>query len=285
MSRVMRAAALVLVVVILGLAGTARAAESGPLTLGVLPYLPAADLHQRFAPLAHYLGARLGRPMVISVATNNDALVRDVGEDKVDLAYIGPAPYIKMVGAYGAKHLLGRLEVNGRPTYTGMLVVRSDSPVQTVADLRGKKMAAADRVSTAGFVLPHYLLRKAGLDVADLNTVEFVGGHKNVALGVLFGAFDVGGLKNEVFEEYRDRGLRALAVSPAVSEQVFIATHKMDPAKVDQLRQAMADLGRHPAGLSVLGRITPGVTGLAPVTDADVDDLRGILRELERGGT
>ena len=222
--------------------------------------------------------------MTVWVAPDYATLIRQVGEDQTEFAYIGPAPYVAMVERYGQKRLLGRLAVNGSPSYRGVVVVRAESPFQTLEALKGMRMGFVNRSSTMGYLVPVYLLHQAGVALTDLKDAVFVGGHRNVALGVLMGTFEAGAVKDEVFEAYRSQGLRALAETPLISEQAFLATRRVPADLAEKTQTALAELGRRPDGVRTLSAITSNVTAFAPVADSDYDELRVILAQLKRLG-
>jgi phosphonate transport system substrate-binding protein len=99
---------------------TARAEET--LTLWVHPYLPATELIKKFTPLADYLSEKCGKIIRVNVSKSYKSHIERVGEDRMDLAYLGPASLVKVMNEYGRKILLARLEVNGSPIYHGMIV-------------------------------------------------------------------------------------------------------------------------------------------------------------------
>ena len=102
--------------------GTAYAAE--PLTLWIHPYLPATELIKKFTPLANYLSEKCGLIILVKVSESYKAHIERVGEERMDLAYMGPASFVITFDVYGAKNVLSRLEVNGNPFYQGMIIIR-----------------------------------------------------------------------------------------------------------------------------------------------------------------
>lgn len=275
----------------LGVAGTVALGTSGlshpilaaspprPLTLAVLPYLSATELHARFKPLLGWLGDEMGHAIDLQVAPNYETMVSMVGLDAVDLAYIGPAPFVRMIEHHGPKTVLGRLSVDGETTFTGVIVSRASARLTALPDLRGKRFAFGDRLSTMSHLIPHHMLFKAGVRLSDLQGHAFLGSHTNVVQAVLSGEFDAGAVKDEVFTQYRDSGLRMMARTPPISQQVFLATGRL-PA--DQASAAGAALARAPQ--SVLAPIQAGADGIAPAALGDFDALRRILAELDTAG-
>ncbi len=262
--------------------GVTNAEES--LTLGVHPYLPATELVKRFAPLANYLSKKIGQPVTVRVAGNYQEHIDRIGKNKVDIAYMGPASYVKMVDVYGKKPLLARLEINGNPSFQGVIIVRKESTLHTLTDLTGKRFAFGDPDSTMSHLVPRFMLWKAGVDVDKLASYKFLKNHYNVALGVLVGDYDAGAVKEEVFYKYEKRGLKMLAMTPEISEHVFVASNTLPSQKVHALREALYHLKDDKEGKVIMFSIKNSMTGMVPANDEDYDNLRIILQTPEKAG-
>ena len=254
---------------------TVKAEE--PLTLWVHPYLPATELIKKFTPLANYLSEKCGQTILVKVSESYKSHIERVGEENIYLAYMGPASFVKTIDTYGDKTLLARLEVNGSPFFHGMIITRQDSSIETLNDLTGKTFAFGDPNSTMSHLVPLYMLMEAGISADKLKS-SFRGSHNNVALGVLGGYYDAGGVKEGVYYKYRKRGLKLLATSPPVSEHLFVARKDIPQATIDILRQAMFQL----EDKTILTSIKKSVTGLAPVKKEDYYYLISVRQQLNK---
>ncbi|MDJ0808025.1 MAG: phosphate/phosphite/phosphonate ABC transporter substrate-binding protein [Gammaproteobacteria bacterium] len=265
---------------------TLSAAEKAdrPIVLAVHPYLPYQELQKRYQPLASYLKRVLGTKVVVRIGRDYSEHIAHIGTDRVDIAYLGPATYVRMVDKYGQKPLLARLEVGGKPFFHGYLVTRSGSGVGAIENLREKRFAFGDPASTMSHLVPRHMLLEAGLDVDDLADYQFLGSHKNVALAVLSGAFDAGAVKEEVMESFKSRGLRSFAKSAPYSEHIFVARSDADDEFVVTVKKALFGLAETAEGRGILRSIKQGVTGLVPVEDAHYDNLRSVLKSLSAHG-
>ena len=256
--------------------GNAEAEEK--LELWVHPYIPASQIIKGFSPLAEYLGEKIGQTIEVKVSKSYKSHYESVGEGRTDLAYLGPVSYVKITQNYGKQTLLASLEVNGSPHYYGMIVARQDSQIKTLADLIGKKFAFGDPNSTMGHIVPLYMLREKGVPVEKLKSHEFLGSHHNVALSVLGGYYDAGAVKDEVYYEYKDRGLNMLAKSPPIAAHLFVANENLPQETVHAIRQLLINL----KDTTILTSIEPSVTGMAEVKDEDYDNLRTILTQFDK---
>jgi phosphonate transport system substrate-binding protein len=253
-----------------------------PLILGVHPYKSAVTLVESYKPLASYLSHKTGRTITVRITRDYSTHIQLIGEDKLDIAYMGPASYVDLVMRYGKKPLLARQAIHGNPTFQGKIVVHRDSTISSLVELVGKRFAFGDSASTMSHLVPRYMLRQAGVTVDRLTKHQFLGSHDNVALAVLAGDYDAGAVKEAVYKKYQARGLKVLATTPALSEHLFVTRSKL-PAEVRRtLREALYILKDDPQGPAIMAGIKPGMTAWVPVTDTDYDNLRIILNALAR---
>jgi phosphonate transport system substrate-binding protein len=254
------------------------------LILGIHPYLPSAEIVDRFTPLADYLSKKTGKKVVIEVSKDYKDHIEKIGLDRYDIAFMGPLSYVKMVLKYGNKPILCRLEVNGKPTFRGVIVTQKRSDIKGLKDLKGKRFAFVEPESTMGYIVPLNMLLNAGISLKDFSEYKFLYNHHNVALSVLAGDFDAGALKEDVFYEYERRGLTALSWSPHISEHLFIVRKKLPKETVDALRKSLLSLGKESEGLKILKKIQENLTGFVSATDKDYENLKNIYNRLKRAG-
>ena len=255
-----------------------------PVVLAIHPYLSFQELKKRYKPLADHLEKTLNKEVVVRIGRNYDEHITYVGKDQVDIAYLGPAAYVQMAEKYGKKPLLARLSVNGEPVFRGYLVTSSNSNLQDIQSLRGKRLAFGDPKSTMSHFVPRHMMLEAGIDVDMLEDYQFLGSHKNVALAVLSGAFDAGAVKEGVFNAFKSRGLTSIAASDPFSEHLFVARSDAPEEFVETVRNALYQLSGTAAGRAILRTIKQSVTALVPVEDSDYDNLRAVLETLGEHG-
>ena len=141
----------------------AVATDKDDLTICVHPYSSSTLLIQAFSPLAEYLSDKIGQRFSVHIAADDASHIKTVGTDKLGIGYMGPASYVKLVEKYGAKRILARQAIRGKPTFEGKIIVRQDSAIASLADLAGKRFAFGDPHSTMSHLVPRYMLEQAGL--------------------------------------------------------------------------------------------------------------------------
>ncbi len=252
-------------------------------TLAVYPYLTAEAVVENFAPLAEYLRAQTGTAVRLSVSASYADHLHRIGQGEFDLAYLSASLYVAAVEEIGPLPLLARVEINSKKTMRGAIVAKSNAPMRTLADLKRKTIAFGPLESTMGYWMPRYTLMDAGV-LPLLAGEEVLSHHESVAFSVLLGQFDAGALREDVYERYKERGLRVLAWTPEITGQLFIANPALDEDSLHRLRVALLNLSQHDVEKKILSALLPQATALAPVEDCDYDALRTMMRQVREKG-
>jgi phosphonate transport system substrate-binding protein len=122
----------------------------------------ATNLEQTTKAVAQILSKQIGVPVEAAIA-DESAAVEALRANRADVAFLGSRAAIRAEKSTGAKMYLAevRNDYSGGHTYKSVLVVRKDSPLkpkatekETLAQLKGKRMAFASRTSGSGFIMP-----------------------------------------------------------------------------------------------------------------------------------
>lgn len=252
------------------------------LTLGIHPYKSPQKLLKIYKPLADHLSKQLNRPVTIAIAKDYATHIQQIGEDKLDIAYLGPASYVKLTKQFGTKPILARQAINQKPTFQGKIIVRENSAINTIKDLKGKRFAFGDPNSTMSHLVPRFMLLQEDINKDNLKQLAFLGSHDNVALGVLSGDYEAGAVKEAVYYKYKPRGIKALDTTPALSEHLFVAGNHLPKKLIANIKHVFLNLKNNPDGLKAMKSIKKKMTNMVPATDANYDNLREILDTLEK---
>ncbi|MBE3596863.1 MAG: phosphate/phosphite/phosphonate ABC transporter substrate-binding protein [Hydrogenibacillus sp.] len=160
------------------------------LVVGFVPSQEAENLDAKAKPLADLLTDKLGVPVEVFVGSDYTALIEAMGAGKVDIGFLNPQGYV-LAKDRGYADVLLKAVRHGSDSYRAQFVVLKDSPIQSIADLKGKKIAFVDPASTSGYVYPVVLLKKNGIDPEKDITPIMSGGHDKAILALLRGDADV----------------------------------------------------------------------------------------------
>ena len=158
-----------------------------------LAITPSAEV-QRLTATGNVIAAALGKATNLSwkvtVPTSYAAQIDALCAGQVDVAFIAPLQMtlaldkgcVTPIAAALRKDAEGKLTT----TYESQVLVRKDSGIKTLADLKGKKFAFTDAISASGYLFPSLMVKqKTGQEPKTFfASTIFAGGHPQAALAV-----------------------------------------------------------------------------------------------------
>jgi phosphonate transport system substrate-binding protein len=260
-----------------------EAAPSAPvLTIGLVPQDNAVKMVKRWQPFADYLSTRLNRPVEITIRSDYRGVTHDLLRGDLDVALLGSFEYLQAASSGQIVPLVRRV-IFGSDQYRSFIVVRSDSPAASLADLRGKRFAFTDQNSTTGYALPRLAFRAAGLPPPErfFSEVIFTGNHDSALLAIYAGSVDGAALSTTRFDprNVKVERLKVIWRSAPIPLGPFVARKELGSAAIADLRRAILELGSSPDARRLLDQI--GVDGFVPAEERDYRSLKASLRTLE----
>jgi len=246
---------------------------------------------ERFEPLVAYLEATLGRKVVASHVNTFDFVER-AQRKEFDVLQANGYIYVTVKEKGGATLLAREVKRDTGKNTGGLIVVRADSPVRALADLKGRKMAFGPVLSPGGYLAQYHAMLSAGLDPEKvLGSYTFLPGawqHEKVVYSILYGAVDAGAVKVGDIERMEAEGkvrksdFRVIAASEPVPNCTFFALPHVDAETGTRVREALLRLSENDFAavngerLNVLKR--DGTRGYVPTADGEFDVLRRMAR-------
>ncbi len=270
-----------LILILIAFASTSTniiAKEKGELLFGSVAMDIPAVMHKRLKPLTQYLSKELGRPVSLKLSPNMGAAINEVADKKVTLAYLTPVAYLKAHKKGGAK-IVVKTVTKGKASFQLMIVVKKDSPIKTVADLKGKTFAFGDKRA----LLQRAAVVGAGIKMEDFSEYKFIGHYDNIARAVSNGDFDAGILKDTKAFKWEEKGLRILAASPDLPPYNIAANGDVSDELLAQLKKAFLALDpKNPEHLKVIKAVAKKYTGFAATNDAEYDVVRELIKPFNK---
>lgn len=220
-------------------------------------------------PLARYLEVKLKETGVtevqIRVLSNSKQMALALAGGQVDLFIDSPLVIAKVAQESGATPFLRRWK-EGVSSYHSVIVVPTDSPIETLRDLAGRRIGMEGVDSTSGFMLPALMIDAEGLTLEKLrnrtfkpasNNVGylFTAADKNTAFWLVMGWVDAAATDYHSFlalNDARPGQFRVLASSPDVPRQVVSHRPDLAPELVAAISQVLIDMNDTKTGDSIL---------------------------------
>ncbi|MFF2483068.1 phosphate/phosphite/phosphonate ABC transporter substrate-binding protein [Paenibacillus sp. NPDC058071] len=242
------------------------------LTVQFVPSQNADTLEAKAKPLEKLLGDKLGIPVQVSISTDYNTIIEAMASKKVDVGFLPPTAYVLAKEKGAAEVILqaqrfGVQDDTGAPTdqlvdfYKSMIIVKNDSPIQKIEDLKGKKIAYQNVTSSAGFVWPAGKLMEASLDPLKDVVPVTVKGHDQGVISVLNGDVDAAAIfqdaRNIVSKDYPNvfKDTRVLTFTEKIPNDTISVRSDMNPEWSAKLQQAFIDIGQDPEGHKIIKEI------------------------------
>jgi phosphonate transport system substrate-binding protein len=173
-----------------------------PSTL-VFTYTPVEDpavYKDAFADFQAYLEKATGKKVVYYTVQSNAAEVEAMRSGRLHIAGYSTGPTGFAVNLAGYVPIAVKGDADGFQGYHLITLVKKDSPFQSMADLKGKKVAHTSASSNSGNLAPRALFPKLGLMPDKDYTVLYSGKHDQSVMGVAHGDYDAAPVASDVYE-------------------------------------------------------------------------------------
>lgn len=258
------------------LAASAEAKETAqPYIMGVFPFVPASNVEGIFAPLAAELSQSLGRPVKVRSASSFDKFTEALKNRDFDLAFIQPFDYAALSKPAKLLPLASRNE-----TLNSYIVVRNDSPVRAMKDLKGKTIGMPPKAAAVSF-LNSVAAKKAGLTPGKDVTFVFLDSHQACLQQLAIGnvaACGVSPATVRLAESQLKTTFRLLKKSPAIPAPLFVVKKELPQKDRDTMQRVLitTDLAGVSPGLRN-SFVTKGQKPFRKTTDGEYDVVRAMM--------
>lgn len=243
--------------------------QAETLTFGIVPQQSAKKLAKKWTPIFRYLSEKTGDEFKFSTARNIPTFEKRLSEGQYDFAYMNPYHYTVFHRAPGYEAFARQKDKRIK----GIMVVRKDSPLATLDELAGEKLAFPSPAAFAASVLPRAQLTNDKIPFKS----SYVSSHDSVYLNVARGYFPAGGGVMRTFNNtdpaVREQ-LRVLWTTKTYTPHAFAAHPSVDKAAVTRLQKALLGMNDDPEGQALLKTIN--FKGMQSAKNADWDDVRAL---------
>ena len=214
-----------------------------PSTL-VFTYTPVEDpavYENAFKPFTDYLSKCTAKRVVFYQVQSNAAEIEAMRSGRLHVGGFSTGPTNFAVNLAGAVPFAVKGDAKEWQGYQLWLIVKKDSPIKTLADIKGKKVAHVQPSSNSGNLAPRALFPKEGVVPDKDYKVLYSGKHDQSIMGVNSGDFDAAPVASDVFKRMAERGqiraedFRVIWKSQTFPTSSFAYAHDLEP----KLRETM----------------------------------------------
>lgn len=263
----------------------------------VICYLPN-EASEEYAEYRSLLESDLSKALGVEVtevnAADYNAVVEAMRTGQADLAYFGPVSYVQAVDRAGAECLVTAAPHGDKTQagYTSKIIVKADSDIQKLEDLKGKTFAFVDPSSTSGNYVPTLELMTLFPDLTNddfhtngtfFSSVTFSGKHQNGLQSVLNGDVDAAPIASDILAaeiaggRAKESDIRVIHESPTIPSSPMAIKGDLP----DDLKAAIKDFFLNYQNADyfqyMLGFAPEDEARFVEASDSDYDYVRNLM--------
>ena len=242
------------------------------LSFGAISTVNNNIMKKKLKPLMKYISKTISKDLKFKTGFDYTDTINKFKNGEYDLGFIGPSPYVIATDTdVSSLKIIVGLNNKCNGNFHSSIIVKKDSDIETLQDLKGKTFAFGSPQSTLSYFMPMNLLKNQGID-KELSEYVFLGKHDKVAKNVIIGKYDAGGIKGSVAKKY-SKYLKIIANTRHVPDFLIVANKNMPDAMVAKIREALLK----PEAQKLAKFVKSSATGFRKRTHQDYMELKNIM--------
>jgi len=251
--------------------------------VGIHPLHSPQRLMETYGPILEYIEAAIpGVHFRLEASRNYEEFDKKLYSGRFDFAM--PNSYQTVLSLKHGYRVFGKMGDDGN--FRGIILVRKDSGIRAVSDLKGKKVAYPAPTALAATMMPQYYLHTHGIDVnRDIENL-YVGSQESSIMNVLRGHAAAGAtwpLPWLTFSAEHPAEANQLEVkwqTETLPNNGWVVRQDVPPALASQFATALFGLNDSAQGRKMLARLP--ISRFEPASDATYAPVRDYLEVFSR---
>ncbi|HEV8436478.1 MAG TPA: phosphate/phosphite/phosphonate ABC transporter substrate-binding protein [Methylomirabilota bacterium] len=223
----------------------ARLVSPDPLVFAYVPVEDPAVYTTTFADLMRHIEKATGKKVQFFGPQNYAAQLEAMRSGRLHITgySTGSLPYA--VNLSGAVPFAQMATDKGPSGYHLIVMAKADNArINSLADLKGKRVAHVSQTSNSGHQAPVYFFSKLGVAPGKDYQIAFSGKHDNSVLGVVNGDYEAAAVADTVLERMVNRGLvkksdyKVIYTSPVFPRAGWAYHHALEPGLAAKIKDA-----------------------------------------------
>lgn len=253
------------------------------LRLGIFPRRNMQVTETMFRPLSEKLSSVVGMKVLLETTHDFASFWENVSSHQYDIVHYNQYHYLKSHKQFGYEVFARNVEF-GRDKIGGAILVRKDSGINSVENLRGKTIVfGGGRGAMMAYITATYLLRKAGLKQGDYFE-QFALNPPKACIATYYRKATAAGAGNYVLElpNVREKidtsEMKYLVTSQKMAHLPWALKKSVSAELRGKLLDVMVGLADTTEGRKILKAAR--ITKFLPATDKDYDSHREIVKSV-----
>lgn len=210
--------------------GQAMAEEAAQVFhVGITSFRDKSVTEREWQPTMDYLSRQVSGARFVVLPMDLPEFEQALNDKKIDFLIINPQEYILLESLFGVSRVATLVKRDNDQIvnrFAGVIFTRSDRhDISVLQDIKGKRLAAVDRLSFAGYSLQRKLLLDHDIDIERDTQLQLLGFPQDLNVhAVLEGKADVGFVRSGLLEAMQHEGkidLKQIRIIHPVSSTDF----------------------------------------------------------------
>jgi len=246
-------------IVILAMSVPSFAAE---LKIGLIPEQNVFKQLRRYQPVGEYIESKTGHKIKFTILSRYGNIVESFYRKKLDGAFWGSFTGAMAIKKINIQPVARPMNLDGSSSYHGYIIVRKDSGIENVSDMKGKRISFVEKATTAGYIFPMAYFREKGVKNINKYFKEyfFAGSHDAAIVQVLDGHSDIACAKDTIYNMLAQENprikdeLTVLARSAHVPSNGLGLRAELPLGVKGEIKDALLEMHRDPEGKVILNK-------------------------------
>lgn len=219
--------------------------------VGIHPLHNPKRLHEIFGPVIDHISDQIeGARFKLEASRDYAAYDKKLYAGKFDFAL--PNPYQTINALEHNYTVFGKMADD--ENFRGIFLVRKDSGINSVADLKGKAVSFPAPTALAATMMPQYYLQTHGLNVMQDINIQYVGSQESSIMNVMLGNTVAAAtwpppwrLLSKERPELKKQ-LKVIWETKSLPNNAVVARQDVDKNLINQVKNILFNLHTHPDG-------------------------------------
>lgn len=184
-----------------------------PIVFTPLPFITSKKIFEETFGMANFIKGVLNKDIEFRYETQYDTIIELFKSNEIDIVILGPFPLVMLQKQFpAAKAIISFQESDGNQGYRCVLAKFSKDTLDFDKS-KHLNVGLTQALSTCGYTKTKHLLKDNFHQNLDDMPFKYLNQHDEVALSLIRGTFQIGGLKESVAKQYESLGLEIIATS------------------------------------------------------------------------
>jgi len=258
--------------------------QSRVLRMGLVPFETGEELLKDMQPLIDVIEKGMDMEVQPTVAADYTGVVEAFKNKQLDIAFLSPAAYVLAKQEADVRILL-KSQRDGSAFYYGAIIVHRDSDIHSLDDLKGKRFAFGDPISTSGHIFARKMMLEAGITPEkDFEKFIYAGSHDATILSVLNRKVDAGATyaddidgKSSAWKRFLEpkdqEKIRVLKYTAPIPSDTISVSQSFSQEQSTRLSKVLVDFTNSEEGHALIKKLYK-FDGYVEATDDDYKSVR-----------